>query len=102
MKRDVSSFLAKNGLDISGIHHFIFHPGGKKVLAAYETALGVEGDFLQMTRRIMRNYGNMSSISVLYVLERFFFQNPEEGYALMASMGPGFSCEMVLLQIGNG
>ncbi|MCD7978041.1 MAG: hypothetical protein LUG51_13135 [Tannerellaceae bacterium] len=99
VKRDVSSFLAKNGLDISGIRQFIFHPGGKKVLAAYETALGAEGDFLCTTRGVMRDYGNMSSASVLYVLERFFRQGFEDGYGLMASMGPGFSCEMVLLQM---
>ncbi|MCD8261964.1 MAG: hypothetical protein LUD15_11160 [Bacteroides sp.] len=99
VKRDISSFLAKSGLDISGIRHFIFHPGGKKVLAAYETALGVEGDFLRTTRGVMRDYGNMSSTSVLYVLERFFSQCPEEGYGLMASTGPGFLCELVLLQI---
>ncbi|MCD7937552.1 MAG: hypothetical protein LUG98_11875 [Tannerellaceae bacterium] len=101
VKKDVTSFLAKSGLDISGIRQFIFHPGGKKVLAAYENALGAKDDFLRTTRGVMKDYGNMSSASVLYVLERFFSQGFEDGYGLMASMGPGFSCEMVLLEMEN-
>lgn len=96
---DVSSFLAKHQLKISDIKNFIFHPGGKKVLAAYEEALGVEGDFLKRTRTVMNNYGNMSSSTVLYVLEQFFTHDFEDGYGLMMSMGPGFSCEIVLLQM---
>lgn len=99
VKHDVSTFLAKNNLKISDIKNFVFHPGGKKVLTAYEEALGVEGDFLKTTRGIMNNYGNMSSATVLYVLERFFTHDFEDGYGLMMSMGPGFSCEMVLLQM---
>ena len=88
-------------LVISDIKNFIFHPGGKKVLTSYEEALGVEGDFLKTTREVMNNYGNMSSATVLYVLERFFTHDFEDGYGLMMSMGPGFSCEMVLLQMNK-
>ena len=74
-------------------------PGGKKVLDAYQEALGVEGDFLKTTRDVMNNYGNMSSATVLYVLEKFMREGFEEGYGLMLSMGPGFSSEMVLLKV---
>lgn len=96
---DVSSFLAKNQLTLSDIKNFIFHPGGKKVLTAYEEALLVEGDFLKTTREVMNDNGNMSSTTVLYVLEKFFTQGFENGYGLMVSMGPGFSSEIVLLQM---
>lgn len=95
---DVASFLARNQLTLSDIKNFVFHPGGKKVLSAYEEALAVEGDFLKTTRGVMNDYGNMSSSTVLYVLERFI-RDFEDGYGLMMSMGPGFSCEMVLLQM---
>ncbi|MBV5281835.1 MAG: hypothetical protein JZU53_05295 [Paludibacter sp.] len=101
VRNDLTSFLDKHGLKLSDIKNFIFHPGGKKVLAAYEEALGVEGDFLLNTREVMNDNGNMSSATVLYVLERFFKQDFENGYGLMVSMGPGFSCEMVLLQMNN-
>ena len=100
--QDVSGFLEKNNLKLSDIRNFIFHPGGRKVLSAYEEALKVEGDFLKNTREVMIDNGNMSSPTVLYVLERFFTQGFENGYGLMISMGPGFSSEMVLLNMING
>ncbi len=101
VEKDVTSFLGRYGLALSDIENFIFHPGGKKVLNAYEVALKVEGDFLKNTREVMNDNGNMSSPTVLYVLERFFANGFDDGYGLMVSMGPGFSCEMVLLQMSN-
>ncbi len=101
IRADISYFLQKNGLSIADIKNFIFHPGGKKVLTAYQDALQVEGDFLKNTREVMNDNGNMSSPTVLYVLERFFNLGFENGYGLMVAMGPGFSSEMVLLQMNN-
>lgn len=101
IKNDVDSFLEKHQLTLSEIKNFIFHPGGKKILTAYEEALPVEGDFLKNTREVMKDYGNMSSVTVLYVLERFFSQGFEDGYGLMLSMGPGFSSEMALLKMSK-
>jgi len=101
IRTDITTFLEKHQLKISDISNFIFHPGGKKVLTAYEEALQVEGDFLKNTREVMNENGNMSSATVLYVLERFFTQNYKNGYGLMISMGPGFSSEMVLLQMNK-
>jgi len=101
VNNDITSFLDKNHLKISDIKNFIFHPGGKKVIDAYEEALSVEGDFLKNTREVMTENGNMSSPTVLYVLNRFLTQGFENGYGLMSSMGPGFSCEMVLLQMNK-
>lgn len=99
IKEDIDEFLSKHHLQMSDIKNFIFHPGGKKVLDAYQDTLGVEGDFLKATREIMNNYGNMSSATVLYVLDKFMSEGFEEGYGLMLSMGPGFSSEMVLLEV---
>ncbi len=98
---DVSSFLEKQNLKLSDIRNFIFHPGGKKVLTAYEEALSIEGDFLKNTREVMNDNGNLSSCTVLYVLERFLSKGFENGYGLMMAMGPGFSSELVLLQMNN-
>ena len=97
--KDVSSFLTKHKLSLADIKNFIFHPGGKKVLTAYEESLKVDGDFLKNTREVMNDNGNMSSPTVLYVLERFFSAGFEDGYGLMLSMGPGFSSEMALLKM---
>jgi alkylresorcinol/alkylpyrone synthase len=98
---DVSSFLEKHELTFTDIKNFIFHPGGKKVLSAYKEALPVEGDFLKNTREVMTDNGNMSSPTVLYVLEKFYSQDFENGYGLMVSLGPGFSSEMALLQMNK-
>ncbi len=101
IKDDITEFLDKHNLQLSDIKNFIFHPGGKKVLDAYTEALGVEGDFLHHTRSVIADYGNMSSATVLYVLERFMSQGYEDGYGLMVAMGPGFSSEMVLLKLNK-
>ncbi len=99
IRGDIEQFLTKNGLELSDIKNFVFHPGGKKVLEAYGTALQLNGCSLQNTREVMKDYGNMSSASVLYVLEKFMDKGFEQGYALMLAMGPGFSSEMVLLKV---
>jgi alkylresorcinol/alkylpyrone synthase len=101
IKNDIDSFLEKHQLTRADIKNFIFHPGGKKVLTAYEEALSMDEDYLKNTREVMNDYGNMSSVTVLYVLERFFSQGFENGYGLMLSMGPGFSSEMVLLKMNK-
>ncbi len=99
VKPDIEAFLHSHSLALEDISEFIFHPGGKKVLTAYLEALNQEGDFLENTRIIMQQYGNMSSATVLYVLERCLRVGFKEGYGLMAAMGPGFSSELFLLDM---
>ena len=101
IKDDIVNFLAKQKLELSDIKNFIFHPGGKKVLDAYTDALHIEGDFLKNTREVMNANGNMSSVTVLYVLEKFMTEGFKDGYGLMLAMGPGFSSEMILLKMKN-
>ena len=101
VQEDITRFLQKHDLQLSDIKNFIFHPGGKKVLDAYADALPVEGDFFKKSREVMNDNGNMSSVTVLYVLEKFMEQGFEDGYGLMMAMGPGFSSEMVLLKMKN-
>jgi len=98
---DIEEFLTKQNLKLTDIKNFIFHPGGKKVLTAYEEALPVDGDFLKNSRETIRDYGNMSSGTVLYVLEKYLREGFTDGYGLMLAMGPGFSTEMVLLSMNN-
>ncbi|GAA4316138.1 type III polyketide synthase BpsA [Mucilaginibacter gynuensis] len=101
IKVDITAFLSKHQLQLSDIKNFIFHPGGKKVLDAYTTALELEPQALTFTRGVMADYGNMSSCTVLYVLEKFMSAGFNDGYGLMLAMGPGFSSEMVLLKMEN-
>lgn len=98
---DIIAFLGKYGLDLGDIKNFIFHPGGTKVLEAYASSLNIDKELLANTKAVMSRYGNMSSGTVLYVLERFLDKGYEPGYGLMLAMGPGFSSEMVLLKMEN-
>jgi alkylresorcinol/alkylpyrone synthase len=96
----VHPFLEKNNLKIADIDHLIFHPGGKKIVQLVEGLFGSMGKNINDTKEILRMFGNMSSATVLYVLERFM----EPGRALpgdkglMLSFGPGFSAQRVLLK----
>ncbi|RZM23802.1 MAG: type III polyketide synthase [Pedobacter sp.] len=94
----IHPFLAKNGLSIADIDHLIFHPGGKKIIQVVEELFGELGKNLALTKEVLRLYGNMSSATVLYVLQDFMEQRPLPGEkGLMLSFGPGFSAQRILL-----
>lgn len=92
-------FLAKNRKDIKDIDHLIFHPGGKKIIQTVEDLFGDMGKNIEATKEVMRQYGNMSSATVLYVLEQYLQnEQPKGTTGLMLSFGPGFSAQRILLQ----
>lgn len=95
----IHPFLKKNNLEINDIDHLIFHPGGKKIVQTVEALFLDLGKNIDDTKEVLRLYGNMSSATVLYVLERFMDKLPPKGEkGLMLSFGPGFSAQRVLLQ----
>lgn len=95
----VYPFLERNNTDISKINHLIFHPGGRKILQTVEELFGTLGKNIDDTREVLKQYGNMSSVTVLYVLERFLDKNISKGdMGLMLSFGPGFSAQSILLR----
>lgn len=95
----IHPFLKKNGLSMDNISHLIFHPGGKKIIDTVETLFGKLGKNINETKNILKAYGNMSSATVLYVLERYMERPLESGeLGLMLSFGPGFSAQRVLLK----
>ncbi|MBB6236071.1 putative naringenin-chalcone synthase [Pedobacter sp. AK013] len=95
----IHPFLTKNGFEINDIDHLIFHPGGKKIIQVVEELFGQLGKNINETKEVLRLYGNMSSATVLYVLERIMDKKPMPGEkGLMLSFGPGFSAQRILLQ----
>ena len=95
----VHPFLARYGSDISKVDHLIFHPGGKKIVQTVEALFGSLGKNIDDTRAVLKLYGNMSSATVLYVLERFLEKEIAPGeQGLILSFGPGFSAQRVLLE----
>jgi len=95
----IHPFLKKHDLSLEDIDHLIFHPGGKKIIQVVEELFGNSGKNILDTKEILRQYGNMSSATVLYVLERFMDKQPKKGdLGLMLSFGPGFSAQRILLK----
>jgi len=95
----IHPFLQKNNLEITDIDHMVFHPGGKKIVTTVEALFCGLGKNINDTKEVLKQYGNMSSATVLYVLERIIDCNPQPGQkGLMLSFGPGFSAQRVLLQ----
>lgn len=97
---DVDAFLGDHGLTRADIGAWICHPGGPKVVDAVQSALGLASADLALTRDSLRAVGNLSSASVLCVLEDTWRQRrPAPGTpAVLLAMGPGFCAELVLLR----
>jgi alkylresorcinol/alkylpyrone synthase len=97
---DVDRFLGEHDLTRNEISSWIMHTGGPKVLEATEAALGVGREALQLSWDCLRKTGNLSSASVLCVLEQVLQrQQPAPGsYGVLAAAGPGFCSELVLLK----
>ena len=95
----VHPFLERNHLSIGDVNHLIFHPGGKKIVQTVEELFGSMGKNIDDTKEVLKLYGNMSSATVLYVLERFMDRNlPKDDMGLMLSFGPGFTAQRILLK----
>ncbi len=100
LRQDVDAFLSHHGLSRADISAWICHPGGPKVLSAMEQALELDEDALAVTWKSLRQVGNLSSTSVLLVLEETLASCPPApaSWGVLLAMGPGFCSELVLLR----
>jgi alkylresorcinol/alkylpyrone synthase len=98
--RDTDEFLASEGLQRSDIGCWMLHTGGPKVLEAMEEALELRNGELAVSWECLRKAGNLSSASVLQVLEETMERRrPAPGtWGVLAAMGPGFCSELILLR----
>lgn len=90
-------FLAAQGLSVAAIDHFICHPGGAKVITALEEAFDLPDGALAEARSVLRDYGNMSAATVMFVLERAL-AGGAKGRMLMTALGPGFTAGFQLIE----
>ncbi|HXP76275.1 MAG TPA: 3-oxoacyl-[acyl-carrier-protein] synthase III C-terminal domain-containing protein [Stellaceae bacterium] len=97
MREVTTEFLGRHCLDLTGIRHFVCHPGGMKVLAALEDAFGIADGTLAAGREVLRDYGNMSAATVLFVLDRML-KTGASGPMLMTAMGPGFTAAFQMIE----
>ena len=93
----VGGILARSGHTMADVDRFICHPGGKKVVSALEHAFALTYGSLDHERAVLAAHGNMSSPTVMFVLERMVEQGLPECSVLNA-MGPGFTSSCAVLE----
>jgi alkylresorcinol/alkylpyrone synthase len=112
LSRDIPAFVSEHlapvlrdfvsgfGRSIDALDHYVLHPGGPKVMATYCSAFGLPDTAVGIARESMRQYGNLSSASVLFMLNDLVASGtPKAGdMGVMVALGPGFACEMLMLQ----
>jgi alkylresorcinol/alkylpyrone synthase len=93
-------FLARQGLTRHDISAFLLHPGGQKLLSFMEAELDLTSADTEISWDVLRRFGNLSSASVLFILQETMTRRemPPESYGLLMAFGPGFTAEMILLQ----
>jgi len=96
----VDGFLAPRGLSRRDVEAWVLHPGGRRVLEAMGDSLGLDSRQLQATETVLAEHGNMSSVTVLFVLDEILRRHtPRAGaLGLMAAFGPGFGAELALVE----
>jgi len=91
-------FLAREGLSLQDFDGFLLHPGGSKVLETAEDSLGLSRDQIRYSWQVLKEYGNMSSATALFVLKAALADGASGRY-LLAAFGPGFSAYFVVLEL---
>ena len=95
----LDGFLARHGLALADIDRFLCHPGGAKVIAALEEAVGVQQGGLALARAVLKDFGNMSAATVLFVLDQALANGAgRRGRSLLSAVGPGFSAGFMILE----
>jgi alkylresorcinol/alkylpyrone synthase len=100
MPQNIETACSSVGLAREDVEHLVTHPGGAKVLDAFEEVFGLGPGGLVLSREVLRDYGNMSSVTVLFILERFLESGayaPGE-HGVISALGPGFSAEHVFFR----
>ena len=96
LRAATENFLARHDLGVRDVDYFICHPGGAKVIDAIEEAFALPHGALGHARDVLRDYGNMSAVTVLFVLQRALAAGAR-GRMLMTALGPGFTAGFQLI-----
>jgi alkylresorcinol/alkylpyrone synthase len=93
-RRLLDEFLARHDIPLHDIDAFACHPGGAKVLDALEDSMDMQRGDLKDSREVLKGYGNMSAVTVLFVAERMRLMGQQ---TLLTALGPGFTCAFLML-----
>jgi alkylresorcinol/alkylpyrone synthase len=94
----LDAFLQRHDLDLGSFDGFLLHPGGRKILETAESALGIDRARLAHSWAVLCDYGNMSSVTAMFVLQRALSAG-DRGRHLLAAFGPGFSAYFAALEL---
>ncbi len=100
LRAAAEAFLARHGYGFADLAGLVSHPGGRKVLDAIAVALDIEEQELVHSWDVLRDYGNMSSPTVLFVLDRTI-ASQRQGPHLMVAFGPGFTVSFALIDLSR-
>lgn len=98
MGEATSKFLAAQHLELKDIDSFVCHPGGAKVIEALEEVYGLASGGLRHSRRVLRDFGNMSAPTVLFVLEKALEESGPKRH-LLTTLGPGFTAGFMTMEM---
>lgn len=96
----VDEVLARHGCARQGVDHWLVHPGGPQILDAVESTLELGPDALADSRGVLHDYGNMSSSTIFFILQRLI-EKREEGLCVALAFGPGLTIELAVLHINR-
>ena len=93
--------LTQKGIDISQIKHWALHPGGRAILDSLQNGLTLSDEQLKPSREVLRNFGNLSSVSILFVLKNILetVELNKDDYLCAIAFGPGLTMELVLFKV---
>ncbi len=97
LKPWLANWLSRQGLSIDRIRGWAIHPGGPRILSAVSDALDLSAESLATSRKILETHGNMSSPTVLFILQQLW-QSPDHSPCVMLAFGPGLTIEAALVQ----
>ena len=104
IKRLTTSLLERISQKLSDVSYFVIHPGGKRILEAIELELGLSKEQNHYAYEVLKNYGNMSSPTVLFVMNELCknLNGVDGGKSILSfAFGPGLTMESMLLKIEN-
>lgn len=98
----ITELLTSKGTGINEVKHWALHPGGRAILDALKTGLQLSDDQLKPSREILKSYGNLSSVSILFVLNNIMSSNKLNSGDLCCAVafGPGLTMEIVMFRVG--
>jgi len=96
----LKEILTENGINLEEIKHWVLHPGGKAILDSLQKGLNLSDDMMQPSRKILRNFGNMSSSTILFILKEILETKNinENDLCCVVAFGPGLVMEVALFK----